>query len=371
MSTRVVKIVERAVIWTSATALFYLLFNANSPIYIISFLPYLDVDLSFLTIPFTVLFIFLFASSTSSLLLVKKNRWKDVTLKGLYGSAISAFILALFLCAPIPAFATAILFPLELTVIVSTGVLIVTGLLKHPKRYEPLLAALYPGMGAYALYNIEGALSQVYEPIAHTFLPFTVGLLAVSAGLLFGLFREIDEPWISRMSEWIYEGPIRNFTLGFFVTTYIDFVRPSAEVFPPIVVGEWFAIAVLMAVMLNASKGSSKPSRTDPELPDWRKHIRETQRQTGHDFEHLVSAQEKFVNQGAKEPLLVYLALTLHDLGKTEERILTILSPLMHYHDWKPLFRNLPWTRKKLAKENQEARRKLLEKLIQRIEKGG
>jgi len=371
MSTRVVKIVEKAVIWTSATTVFYLLFNANSPVYIISFLPYLDVDLSFLTVPFTVLFIFLFASSTSSILLVKKSRWKDVTLKGLYGLAISAFILVFFLCAPIPAFATVILFPLELTVIVFTAALIVTGLLKHPKRYEPLLAALYPGIVAYALYDIEGALSQVYEPIAHAFLPFTVGLLAISVGSLFGLFREIDKPWISKISEWIYEGTIRNFTLGFFLTTYINFVRPSAEDFPPIVVGEWFTIAIMMAVMLNASKGSSKPSRTDPKLPDWRKHIRETQRQTGHDFEHLVSAQEKFVNQGAKEPLLVYLALTLRDLGETEERILTILSPLMHYHDWKPLFGNLPWTRKNLAKENKETRKKLLEKLIQRIGKGG
>lgn len=367
----IVKIVEKAAIWTSATTLFYLFFNANSPVYIISFLPYLDVDLSFLTVPFTVLFFFLFASSTSSILLVKKSRWKDVTLKGLYGLAISAFIFVFFLWAPIPAFATVTLFPLELTVIVFTGALIVSSLLKHPKRYEPLLAALYPGIIAYALYDIAGALSQVYEPIAHAFLPFTVGLLAVSVGFLFGLFREIDKRWISRISEWIYEGPIRNFASGFFLTTYISFVRPSAEDFPPIVIGEWFTIAIVMAVMLNASRGSSKPPRIDPKVPDWRKHIRETQRQTGRDFEHLVSAQEKFVNQGAKEPLLVYLALNLRDLGETEERILTILSPLMHYLDRKPLFGNLPWTRKKLAKENKEARRKLLEKLVQRIGKGG
>lgn len=371
MSIRVIKIVEKVVIWTTITILFYLLFSANSPVYIISFLPYLDVDLSFLTVPFAVLFIFLFASSISSILLVKKSRWKDITVKGLYGLAISAFIFVFFGRAPIPAFATVILFPLELTVIVFTGALIVTGLLKHPKRYEPLLAALYPGIVAYALYNIEGVLSQVYDPIAHAFLPFIVGLLAVGAGSLFGLLREVNKPWISRISEWIYEGTIRNFTLGFFLTTYINFVRPSAEDFPPIIVGEWFTIAIVMAVMLNASKGSLKPSHTDPKPPDWRKHIRETQRQTGHDFDHLVSAQEKFVNHGAKEPLLVYLALTLRDLGETEERILTILSPLMYYHDWRPLFGNLPWTRKKLAKENKEARRKLLENLIQRIGKGG
>lgn len=369
MSIRTVKIVEKVVIWISATILLYLLINADSPVYIVSFIPYLNIDLSFLTVPFTVLFTFLFASSISSTI-IKQSPWKDVTQKGLYGIAISIFILVFFKWAPIPAFATAILFSLELTTIVLTGSIIATGLLKRQKRYEPLLVALCTGIVAYAVYDIARVLSRLYEPILYVFLPFTVGLLAVSLGTLFGLLRDTDKFVVSKVSEWISRGPIRNFTLGFFLTVYVNFVRPSSESFPPIIIGEWITIAVAMAFILNAAKGSSKELRGDFKFPDWKKHTRETQRQTGRDFEHLVSAQEKFVNQGTKETLLVYLTLALRDLGETEEGILRKLAPLVQYRDKKTSFWNLPWTKRKIEKENTGARRKLLESLVREIEIG-
>ena len=370
MSIRAVKIAEKVVILISATVLLYLFVYPDSPVYIVSFLPYVDIDLSFLLAPFTVLFVFLFASSISSVL-VRQGPWKDVTQKVLYGLAISTFILVFFKWAPIPAFATAILFSLELTVIVFTGSTIATGLLIRRKRYEPLYMALCTGIVAYAVYDIARVLSQVYELIVYAFLPFTVGLLAVSVGALFGLFRETDKFVVSKVSEWISKGPVRNFTLGFFFTIYLNFVRPSVEGFPPTVIGEWITIAIAVAVILNAAKGSSKEPHTDFKFPDWKKHTRESQRQTGRDFEHLVSAQEKFVNQGIKEPLLVYLTLALRDVGETEERILITLAPLVQYRDRKPSFWNLPWTKGKLEKENMEARRKLLESLVRQIEKGG
>ena len=370
MLIRTVKIVEKMVIWMSATILLYLFVNPNSPVYIVSFLPYLNIDLSFLLVPFTVLFIFLFASGISSML-VKQSPWKDVTSKGLYGLAISTFILVFFEWAPIPAFATAILFPLELTVMVFTGLIIATNLLEHRKRYEPMLAALCTGIVAYAVYDIARVLSQVYEPIAYAFLPFTVGLLTVSAGALFGLFRDLDNFVISKISQWISKGPMRNFALSFFLTIYVNFVRPSVEGFPPTVIGEWIVIAIVMAVILNVVKGSSKELHTDPEFQDWKKHTRQAQRQTGRDFEHWVSVQEKFVNRGIKEPLLVYLTLAFRDLGETEERILVTLAPLVQYRDRKTSFWNFPWTKGKLEKANMDARKKLLESLVREIKKGG
>lgn len=378
MSIRIVKIVEKAVIWISATILLYLFTNAKSPLYIVNFLPHLSIDsysraridLSFLMAPFTVLFIFLFASSVSSML-AKQSPLKDVIRKVLYGLAISAFILVLFLWAPIPAFTTAILFPLELVVIVFTVSTVAIGLLEYRKRYEPLLVTLCTGVVAYAIYDIARSLSQVYEPIVHIALPFTVGILAVSVGSLFGLLRDTDKFVLSKISEWISEEPIRNFTFIFSLTIYVNFARPTVEDFPPIVIGEWITIAIVMAVIVNVAKGSSKELYTDSEFLDWKKHTTEAQRQTGLDFENLVSAQEKFVNQGRKETLLVYLTLTLRDLGKTEDRILITLAPLVHYRDKKPSFWKLRWTKGKLEKENKEARRKLIEGLSQEIEKGG
>lgn len=367
MSIRTVKIAEKAVIWLSATILLYLFINVNSPICIVSFLPYLNINLSFLTVPVTVLFIFLFASSISPMF-VKQSRWKDVVSKVFYGLAISAFIGMFFEWAPIPAFVTAILFPLELTVLVFTGSIVASSLLKHRKSYEPLLAALCTSIVAYAVYDTASILSQVYTSIVYIVLPFTVGLLTVGVSNLFGLLRHTDKFMISKISEWIYDGPIRNFTSSFFLTIYFCFVRPSIEVFPPTVIGEWIMIAIMVAVLLNAAKGSPRSFHVDSGFQSWKRHARQAQRQTGRDFKHLVSIQEKFVNHGIKEPLLVYLTLALRDVGEAEEDIFINLSPLIHYRDRKPSFWDLPWARRKLKKANMEARRNLLKSLVQKIE---
>ena len=370
MSVRAVNLVEKAVICVSATSLLHLFLNANSPLYIVSLFPQLNVDLSFLALPLTVLFIFFFASNTS-LVLVKQSRWKKATTEGLYGLTISIFILLLFERAPLPAFTKAILFPLELIVIVFTGSAITTDFLTHRKWCEPLLQALCTGGVAYAVYDIARVLSQVYEPIVYAALPFTVGLLTASVGELFRLLGDTDKSMVSKISKWISKGPIRNFALGFFLTLYINFVRPSVEGFPPTVIGEWIATAIVVAIILGAAKKSFRRLYTNPESPDWKKHTRQNQRQTGRDFAHLVSAQEKFVNRGIKEPLLVYLTLGLRDLGQTEERILITLAPLVQYRSKRPSFWSLPRKKRKLEKENRLARRKLLENLVQEIEKGG
>lgn len=370
MSIRTVKIVQKMVIWASATVLLFLLINSNSPFYIVSFLPYLNVDLSFLLAPFTILFIFLLVSNISPIL-VKQSPWKYAAPKALYGLAISAFILMLFRWAPFPEIVTKIVVPLELIVMVFTGSSVAIDLLKNRKSYEPLLVALRAGIVAYAVYDIARVFSKVYEPIVNTVRPITVGLLWVSVGTLCGLFRNTDGRIVSKISGWISKGPIRNFTLGFFLTIYVNFVRPFVQDFPLTVLGEWIMIAIVVAVILHAAKGSSEKLHTYSQFPEWKKHTTQAKRQTGRDFKHWVSVQEKFVNRGIKESLLVYLTLALRDVGETEERILITLTPLVQYRDRKPSFWNFPWTKGKLEKENMEARRKLLESLFREIEKGG
>jgi hypothetical protein len=366
-STKVVKIIGRAIIWMSAAVLFYLFTNADSPFCIASRLPYLNIDLSFLTLPFAILFGLLFAASTPPIIIAHKS-WKEATQKALYGLAVALFTLAFFKLSPLPAFATAILLPLELAIGVSTIASITVDLLDHRRRYELLITALCLGIGGYATYEVAIILSQVHESIPSAVLPFTIGLLAVSGGAIFGLFKDVDKLGISKISHWVSKGPIRNFTLGLCFATYISFIRPPVENFPPTIIGEWIAIATLMGVALNVAKGSSEKSWTDTSL-DWKKHKSEAQRQTGNAFRHLVSAQERFVTRGIKEPLLIHLTLTLRDLGKTEERILTTLTPLVQYHDKELSFWTLPWTKRRLKRENKNTRRKLLENLVQEIER--
>jgi hypothetical protein len=81
---------------------------------------------------------------------------------------------------------------------------------------------------------------------------------------------------------------------------------------------------------------------------------------------------EQFVNDGVKEPLLVYLTMHLQRLGETAEDILKVLSPLIDYeHDTrrrKLYFLIFPWTKRKIAMRNKKVRGVLLNLLLEQID---
>ena len=85
------------------------------------------------------------------------------------------------------------------------------------------------------------------------------------------------------------------------------------------------------------------------------------------------AVMEQFVDYGVKEPLLVSLTLHLQMLGETEEDILKTLNPLIDYRQdaqrYQSHFLAFPWTKRKLAMKNKEARENLLDALLKKINK--
>jgi hypothetical protein len=75
----------------------------------------------------------------------------------------------------------------------------------------------------------------------------------------------------------------------------------------------------------------------------------------------------QFVHDGVKEPLLVYLALHLQRLGKTEEEIVKTLSPLMAYRSPRHRFLAILRTRGKAAAKEEEIRDSLLSAIFEEI----
>lgn len=219
---------------------------------------------------------------------------------------------------------------------------------------------------------IDDALSmlpQGYVLLFYVSLSFAGGLLGLSLGSLFGLLEDIRDPRISSVSNWISEGLTRNFVLGFFLTVYFSFARrPLIELNPYVMIAEWVTTTLAVAVIYVNIKMVFEELYLDLGKTEWRKHIQEVERETGDDFKHLTFVQEQFVNQGIKEPLLIFLALYLRDLGETEKQIIRTTAPLLYHRDKKPTILALPSIKESYKRKNKEARKKILEGLIAEIE---
>jgi hypothetical protein len=99
----------------------------------------------------------------------------------------------------------------------------------------------------------------------------------------------------------------------------------------------------------------------------WKKHIQEVSREPGRDLMRVKDVMVQFVHDGVKEPLLVYLALHLQRLGKTEEEIVKTLSPLMAYRSPRHRFLAILRTRGKAAAKEEEIRDSLLSAIFEEI----
>lgn len=220
-----------------------------------------------------------------------------------------------------------------------------------------------------AIDNALGVLPQGYILLLYVSFSSVGGMLGLSIGFLFSTLKNISNLVISSMSKWISEGFKRNFVLGFFLTAYLNFVRPPIiELNPYAAIAEWVAITLAVAVMYINVKMVFKELYVESEHTEWRRHIQQVERETGADFRHLTAVQRQFVNQGIKEPLLMYLTLHLRDLGETEQQIIRTMAPLLYYHDKKPSIFALQSVKEGFERKNKKARKKLLEGVIAEIE---
>lgn len=225
----------------------------------------------------------------------------------------------------------------------------------------------------YVIDHSAEALTQVLLLLVYASLPVAGGLIALSLFSLVGTFTDVENSVTSHLLRRISEDPGRNFLIGFLVTAYLSLVRPFLAVtvsFLPYV--EWVTIALAVYVVYHMTRFSTSEIYVDPEGQSFKRHTQEAKRETGQDLARITSVMEQFVSNKEKEPLLVYLTSHLQRLGKTEEEILRILSPLISYEKnvrkRKFHFLAFPWTKKKLAMRNKKARENLLNGLLEKID---
>jgi hypothetical protein len=311
MHRKLIEVAKIGIIWAAVA---FLLFLFLSPTFLA--LNFFNLDPSFLLVPLLSLIVILFSSNVASIAIERSSR-KKVANKWLRILALSVFF---FLISK------------------ST------------------------------IDNVSIILPQGYVSLFYLSFSFAGGLLGLSLGSLFGLLEDTRAPRISSASKWISEGLTRNFVFGFFLTAYISFVRyPLIKLNPYVAIAEWVAVALAVAVVYINVKMVFEEYDPDLENTGWRKHIQEVERETGDDFKHLTFVQEQFVNQGVKEPLLIYLTLLLRDLGKNEKQIIRTMAPLLHYREKKTSVFALPLVKENLKRRNKEFRKEILEDFMAKI----
>jgi hypothetical protein len=218
------------------------------------------------------------------------------------------------------------------------------------------------------------AIPRAMQLVVYVSLPACGGLVALTLFSLIGGFLGTKSSEAAYALRRISEDPPRNFLIGFLATAYLGLIRSPLMVnAPSLSYVEWALIAVTIYVLYTATGFSSGKFDIDQDFLSWKKHVQRIRPETGRDLVRIASVMEQFVNDGSKEPLLIYLTLHLQRLGETEEDILQVLNPLIAYREPRQsasLFSEIfSDRRRKRVDEIREARKNLLNDLIRKIER--
>lgn len=229
-----------------------------------------------------------------------------------------------------------------------------------------IVSALFLTALKYIIDSRTVALSPLLQLITHTTLLIAGGLTVLNLCAFLGVFTNMENTAISHLLRRVSEDPARNFFLGFLLTSYLNLVRPFLAfnlLFLPYI--EWVAIALALYSTYSMTNFSSEDPYVSTERTDWKKHSQEVKRETGRDLIRITSIMKRFVDRGEKEQLLMYLALHMQRLGKTEEDIFNTLGPLIEYQNLKRTRLTFPWKKRKLVMQDRKNRENLLNTLIQ------
>lgn len=216
------------------------------------------------------------------------------------------------------------------------------------------------------------ALFPVLGLIAYYSLPFLGGLIAILLGSVATNMSIRGSSATLELIRDVSAAPARNFVLGFLASGYLILVRPSlASSISFLIYCEWLVAVFVVYLMYSMTGFSVKEFYDRSESSGWRKHVQETSRENGRDFEQLTAAMDQFISQGIKEPFLVYMALYLQRLGRTEQEVLDLLHPLVYFREdaEKHKASHLVFHRveNKHVTKSKKAREDLVEVLFERI----
>ncbi len=233
----------------------------------------------------------------------------------------------------------------------------------------PLGNALGQFLVGLSLWQVLAAFSDFWAP-ANQFglIPFA-GMLAVAIANI-GVYGErMKNPFITDASRWLRQSPSIKFILGALIAAYIIFIRPAiVDVFSYAPLIEWVLVCIAAWRLFRGIKSGLKTHcSVELQEADWRKHVQQIADRPGLDFIRLGDIQQRFVSQGDRDSLLIYLVLLLNDNGLPVAEINQILHPLINHQDAKMPWFAFGWEQRRILRRNKKERQRILEEIMENL----
>ena len=199
------------------------------------------------------------------------------------------------------------------------------------------------------------------------------GTVAMVAATLFAYFRNLRHPLLSGIAQWASGSQMKAFILGGLIGAYFAFMRPMLfDAFQYAYALEWLIVAVvawrLLAVVREESAQVYTQQIRDLAYMGWRKHTQEVGARADSQLSDVQGVMRWFIAEGVKDELMVLTVSVLASRGLSQARVARLIRGLVEYQDRPIPFLALPWQRRRIVRRNQDARRALLQEIIQVLE---
>lgn len=302
----------------------------------------------------------------------------------LKGVSFARFVYILFITM-----GTRIFFLFQVGYLGNLLVLIVFGVMIHGlgkemtvwarfNRFQPIFSGVGVIIVGLALWEMMKTiymaihLTMATIPFVNIGSMFLMGFLAVTIALFSSYGRYLKEPVIMEISNWLAESQLRNFLIGSFFGFYFFLLRPiivQAFFFAPII--EWSLVGLIMLRVYSGVKSKISEEYAPPlDIASWKRHVQKIGYRGDPDLEEIRYLQSLFVNEGVRDPILVFLTVLLAKNDYPQKGIAYLLHPLINYEDKGVPLIAFDWEKKRILKKNREARMKIMNAVMKDIKEG-
>jgi len=223
------------------------------------------------------------------------------------------------------------------------------------------------------------ALSQV-TPLIPISLPWNLGssldkivllgFALASIASLFGVFKDFSNPYLRYLGEKLGSNLFSVLELAIFVLLYFFNIRSYLidmyPVYIPLPLIEWGVVCMISWSLYRKLKHETKVSLSEPlKLGDWTRLQQKVGYHMDQELIDVSKLTEEFVEDGAKEGILVYITTVLLMNNVEQEAIEKVVSKLVDYQDTPYPRIALSWGLKGVEEENKERRTQLLQAVLE------
>ncbi len=237
---------------------------------------------------------------------------------------------------------------------------------------------LSPALGAVVALVWGIGLSLMLRSLGPLWAPLpTVGLaalgtaLVLTAAFLLSYLKNSSVPLLAGLGGWASTSAFQASLLGAFLSFYITLVRPALyEHLRYAAVLEWLGVGLVLVALYRVVETFLNRTYAEAEEEElwlqWVNHQQVIVVIPDPNLKYAEAVQRQFLEDGLREPLLVYVTSVLAWNETPQQVIARVIRPLVQHQDdhsgWLPSL--FPWQRKREEQRNRQTRNTILAELV-------